>query len=73
MIIEETKKKAISQRGLGNNVPAHLNDMAFFDDSILDYEEKSNEQTVNNGRYTGFVLSVLKYFLYISQGCKNSV
>ena len=34
MTSEEMKKKVLSQRGSGSFVPSHLNDMAFFDDSI---------------------------------------
>ena len=40
---EEMKKKAISQRGSGSLVPSHLNDMAFFTDSILNPGENVKE------------------------------
>ena len=44
---EEMKKKGISQRGLGSYVPAHLNDIPFYMDSILDSAEdvKTNIST----------------------------
>ncbi len=41
---EDMKKKGLSQRGLGSQVPAHLNDKPFFDNSILHVAENSQEK-----------------------------
>ena len=40
---EEMKKKGLSQRGLGSQVPAHLNDSPFFDNSLSHSAKKSQE------------------------------
>ena len=39
---QEMKKKALSQRGSGSYVPSHLNDMAFYTDSISDSSKNVN-------------------------------
>ncbi|MBR6632899.1 MAG: hypothetical protein IKL05_01205 [Clostridia bacterium] len=42
------KKKAISQRGLGSNVPAHLNDITFFNNSISNSPENGKEKFISS-------------------------
>lgn len=45
---EEIKKKGISQRGLGSYVPAHLNDVPFYEDSISNSDPNVNTEISND-------------------------
>lgn len=54
---EEMKKKGLSQRGLGSQVPAHLSDSPFFDDSLSQTTKKSQERKYQERDSEGNTLS----------------
>lgn len=54
---EEMKKKGLSQRGLGSQVPAHLSDSPFFDDSLSQTTKKSQERKYQDRDSEGNTLS----------------
>ncbi len=49
---DEIKKKTSSQRGSGSFVPSHLNDLAFYNDSITNPEEKVKDEISDTTKHS---------------------